>query len=202
MTAQIFLDMYKPKHYVILEPLKLLHRQLLRRFRFYDNAIIYNIGLGSSNKTIMINIEGKNGIATSQWGQSGVGYCSLKVVNATQCFEKLGVGNFMVDLIKINCEGCEYDLLETLLSTHFAYYFKNIQFGSHTKIKGLPYPVGRYCRLTTTLTKKSCNDVSTYFNLGKQEIKRQVQKINLSLFYSINSENIFNYSTQTTPQLM
>jgi hypothetical protein len=107
------MDMYKPKHYGILEPLKLLHRQLLRRFRFYDNAIIYNIGLGSLNKKIMINIEGKNGITTSQWGQSGEGYCPLKVVNAAQCFEKLGVGNFMVDLNKINCEGCEYDLLET-----------------------------------------------------------------------------------------
>jgi coproporphyrinogen III oxidase len=59
---------------------------------FYDNAIIYNIGLGSSNKKIMINIEGKNGVATSQWGQSGEGSSSLKVVNATTFFEKLGVG--------------------------------------------------------------------------------------------------------------
>ena len=56
-TAQVFLDMYKPEHYVILEPLKLLHRQLLRIFRYYNNAIVYNIGLGSSNKKIMINIE-------------------------------------------------------------------------------------------------------------------------------------------------
>jgi FkbM family methyltransferase len=158
-TAQVFLDMYKPKHYVILEPIRLLHRQLLRRFRFYNNAIIYNIGLGSSNKEIMVNIEGKNGVATSQWGQSGKGSSSLKVVNATQFFEKLGVGNFMVDLITINCEGCEYDLLETLLSTHFVYYFKNIQFGSHTKIKGLPDPVGRYCRLQQLLRR---NHVMTY----------------------------------------
>ena len=152
-TAQVFLDMYKPKHYVILEPLKLLHRQLLRRFRFYNNAIIYNIGLGSSNKKIMINIEGKDGDSTSQWGGSGEGFCSLKVVNATQFFEKLGVEHFMVDLITINCEGCEYDLLETLLSTNFVYYFKNIQFGSHTKIKDLPDPVGRYCRLQQLLRR-------------------------------------------------
>jgi hypothetical protein len=47
----------------------------------------------------------KNGVATSQWGQSGEGSSSSKVVNATQFFEKLGVGNFMVNLITINCEG-------------------------------------------------------------------------------------------------
>jgi hypothetical protein len=85
----------------------------------------------------LVHIQEYLSCITSQWGQSGEGSSSLKVVNATQFFEKLGIGNFMVDLITINCEGCEYDLLETLLSTHFVYYFKNIQFGSHTKIKGL-----------------------------------------------------------------
>ena len=83
----------------------------------------------------------------------------FKIVNGTQFFEKLGVGNFMMDLITINCEGCEYDLLETLLSTHFVYYFKNIQFGSHMKIKGLPDPVGKYCRLQQLLRR---NHVMTY----------------------------------------
>jgi hypothetical protein len=56
-TTQVFLDMYKPNHYVILEPIRLLHRQLLRRFTFYNNAFLYNIGLGASNIEIMIKFR-------------------------------------------------------------------------------------------------------------------------------------------------
>lgn len=175
-TAQVFLDMYNPKHYFILEPLKLLHRQLLRRFKLYNNAIIYNIGLGSSNKKIMINIEGKDGDSTSQWGRSGEGSCSLKIVSATQFFEKLGVGNFIVDLITINCEGCEYDLLETLLSTNFVYYFKNIQFGSHTTIKGLPDPVGRYCRLQQLLQRTHVFTYQHIFTWENWKLKDKFRK--------------------------
>jgi hypothetical protein len=53
----------------------------------------------------------------------------------------------------INCEGCEYDLLETLLSTDLIYQFRHIQFGTHPTLKNLRDPVRRYCQIQEWLRR-------------------------------------------------
>lgn len=151
--AQYYLDTYKPKHYIMLEPLKLLYRKLQQRFKNYTNAITYNVGLGKRNEKFMIKMEGNIGDASSPFFGSGEGTCSLKVINAIDFFSALGVGNFKVDLITINCEGCEYDLLETILSTDLVYHFKHIQFGTHPTLKNLADPVRRYCQIQERLSR-------------------------------------------------
>lgn len=151
--AQVFLDMYKPKYYVMLEPLKLLYRRLQQRFKNYSNVYTYNVGLGAKYDRFMIKMEGNDGDATSPFFGSGQGTCSLKIVNATDFFTKLAVGNYQIDLMTINCEGCEYDLLETLLSTDLIYQFRHIQFGTHPTLKNLRDPVRRYCKIQEWLRR-------------------------------------------------
>ncbi|CAG2196824.1 unnamed protein product [Mytilus edulis] len=149
--AQSFLDMYNPQYYIILEPLKLFYRKLNLRFKDRRNVmIVYNIGLGAKYEIFMIKIEGNVGVATSSFSGSGKGSCSLKVVNALD-FYKLGVWKFSVDLVTMNCEGCEYDLLENILSSNLIHFFKNIQFATHPTLEKLRDPIRRYCQLQEIL---------------------------------------------------
>ncbi|KAJ8303689.1 hypothetical protein KUTeg_018799 [Tegillarca granosa] len=47
----------------------------------------------------------------------------------------------------MNCEGCEYEVLETLVKTNMIFRFRKIQKGTHSSIKGLQHPFSRYCRI-------------------------------------------------------
>jgi len=102
----------------------------------------------------MVRAVGNEADATSVFvDDTGTGSCSLKIVNATLFFQKLGIGCFEFDLITINCEGCEFDLLEILVSTNLIHFFKHIQFATHSKLTQLPNPIERYCRLQELLSK-------------------------------------------------
>jgi len=149
--AASFIDSYQPKVYVLLEPLKYLHRKLLRRFKDNRNVIVYNMGLGFKYEKFWLNIEGNHGDATSAFSKGEDGTCSLKIVNSTKFFVQLGLACFHIDLLTINCEGCEFAVVENLISTNQIMFIKHLQFATHTKIDRIKNPVFRYCRLQQML---------------------------------------------------
>ncbi|XP_033760064.1 uncharacterized protein LOC117342161 [Pecten maximus] len=163
--AEYLIQHYNPKNYVVLEPLKLLYRNLVSKFKHRRNVITYNVGLSKKNEVFMLNIEGHDGDATSPFlGKTTDGTCSLKVVNTTAFLTKLGVGCYDVDLVTINCEGCEYDVLESLLATSLINHFKHIQFATHTKLQYLVDPVKRYCKIQELLQRTHRLSYSYRFN--------------------------------------
>ncbi|KAL3885240.1 hypothetical protein ACJMK2_025328 [Sinanodonta woodiana] len=110
------------------------------------------VGLGIKNKVAMVNNEGVDGDATSKFLGSN-GKTPLYIANATKFLMNLGVGLFHVDLLTTNCEGCEYEVLETILSTNLINYIKNFQFATHSTLKGLEDPLGRYCKIQELLRR-------------------------------------------------
>ncbi|XP_060063894.1 uncharacterized protein LOC132544329 [Ylistrum balloti] len=163
--AEYFIQHYNPKNYVILEPLKLLYRNLVKKFTLRHNIVTYNVGLGKKNEVFMLSIEGHDGDATSPFlAKTAEGTCSLKVVNTTVFLTKLGVGCYDVDLLTLNCEGCEYDVLESLLATSLINNFKHIQFATHVKLQYLVNPVKRYCDIQELLQRTHRLSYSYKFN--------------------------------------
>ncbi|KAK3088346.1 hypothetical protein FSP39_017916 [Pinctada imbricata] len=152
--AVVLLNQYFPQKYVMLEPMTLLYRSLLKRFADKDNVVIYNFGLSTKNSKFLVNIEGTEGDATSVFKESdAIGSCPLFVMNATNFFIELGIGCFEVDLITINCEGCEFAVLEAILSTNVINFLRNIQFATHMKLDHLKNPVERYCAIQQKLAR-------------------------------------------------
>ena len=113
---------------------------------------VVNVGLGMRNEVILVKIEGSNACATSKFSGAG-GTTPLYITNATEFMLRLGVGLFDVDLMTMNCEGCEFEALEMLLSTNLIEHFKNIQFATHSTIAGLRDPLGRYCKIHQLLSR-------------------------------------------------
>lgn len=146
-----FSKLFNPR-YIILEPLEEYVKILEKKFEKNPQVIIYKLGLGTTNEKLMVKLEGNNACATSKF--SGLkGNVPIYISNAIDFFTDLGVGIYDVDLLTMNCEGCEYEVLETLLKTNMILRFRNIQWGTHSSLKGLQQPFYRYCRIQEILSR-------------------------------------------------
>lgn len=146
-----FTKLYNPR-YIIMEPLQPYVDILEKKFENKRNINVYNLGLGAKNESIMVKIEGNNACATSKFSGKG-GNVPIFIVDATSFMTSLGVGTFDVDLLTMNCEGCEYEALENLLSSNIIERFKNVQWATHSLLDGMRDPIGRYCRITALLSR-------------------------------------------------
>ncbi|XP_033726946.1 uncharacterized protein LOC117316462 [Pecten maximus] len=146
-----FTKLYNPR-YIILEPLEPYVEILEKKFENKSNVNVYNLGLGAKNETIMVKIEGNNACATSKFSGKG-GNVPIFIIEATSFMTSLGVGVFDVDLLTLNCEGCEFEALNNLLSYNIIENFKNIQWATHSLLKGVKDPIGQYCKITALLSR-------------------------------------------------
>ncbi|XP_060075604.1 uncharacterized protein LOC132555267 [Ylistrum balloti] len=147
-----FSKLFNPR-YIILEPLQPYVDILEKKFENKTNVNVYNLGLGGKNESILVKIEGNNACATSKFSGKTDGNVRIYIIEATSFMTGLGVGVFDVDLLTMNCEGCEFEALENLLSSNIIEKFKNIQWGTHSLLKGMKDPEERYCRMTTLLAR-------------------------------------------------
>lgn len=152
--AEAIINAYNPGAYVILEPIKTLFNALVTMFKKNSNVMLYDFGLGKKNENFFVNVVGHGGDATSIFIENKQkDSCLLRVYNTTEFLIRLGVACFEVDLITINCEGCEYDILETLLSTNIVQQFRHIQFATHPTLQHLKQPAERYCEILEKLSR-------------------------------------------------
>merc|ERR1711874_127156 len=74
----------------------------------------------------------------------------LHIIEASKGFQH--VTDHQLDLLHINCEGCEYELLENIIENNLHRKIKIIQFGSHffAQIARL---TERYCNIREKLSE-------------------------------------------------
>ena len=86
-------------------------------------------------------------------------------LNLTQNFEELQIRkaseeleyvskffNGIVDLLHANCEGCEWEMLEDIISSGQHTNIRTIQFGSHY-FRQVEDIVARFCRIRAALSR-------------------------------------------------
>ncbi|XP_061183056.1 uncharacterized protein LOC133191329 [Saccostrea echinata] len=161
--ADAMIQAYHPGTYLILEPINSLFTSLVEKFRGYKNVILYNFGIASKNDIFYVNVVGHGGDATSVFTENKGGKCELRVFNTTDFMYRLGVQCLDVDLITINCEGCEFDILETLISSGLISRFKHVQFATHPTLPHLERPVERYCEIQQKLARTHIIDYQYKF---------------------------------------
>ncbi|XP_060081489.1 uncharacterized protein LOC132560817 [Ylistrum balloti] len=144
LDVEEFNTRFHPGTYIILEPIEMFYNMLKVKFRTFSNIIIYKFGIDAFDGTFYVDekndgssifFKDKNATSVKQ---------AAKIVNAKRFFEKLSVRSRDVDLITMNCEGCEYAVLDLLLATDYIHHFRNIQFQPH-RIPRICYPIKRYC---------------------------------------------------------
>ncbi|MBW7675619.1 FkbM family methyltransferase [Chryseobacterium chendengshani] len=109
----------------IFEPLKEFYEICLKRFIKNRKVHSYNFGLADRSFDTEINISDN---ASSIFSVGGV-KTKIRLESITDFIENKHIES--VDLIKINIEGGEYDLLESLIKQKLVDKFKNIQVQFH-----------------------------------------------------------------------
>lgn len=177
--ADFILKTYHPKTLIIIEPIVGLYYLIKTRFLNQPSVFVHNIALGSKTGKHFLKIRGKNGVDSSLFHLERKGdrknLEEVNVVNTTEFFRVIGVGYYDVDLLIIDCEGCEYEVLEGITQTSLLGYFKLIQFQIHCpkyfhlSIKNAH---SRYCEIVERL--KRTHSASYRFSYYQEMWKRKI----------------------------
>lgn len=136
---------------ITLEPVEEFANHLKELFKDNKKIIVLNFGLGKITEEVFVDMKGNYGVGTSMFLKNS-GSTSLIVANTTEFLLRIGAQRFDFDLLLINCEGCEFEVLEAALSSGLISKFKNIQFQTHD-LPGIRDQDSRYCQIETLLDR-------------------------------------------------
>ncbi|XP_060068132.1 uncharacterized protein LOC132548294 [Ylistrum balloti] len=134
--------------YVTVEPVWQYYKVLISKLKHLPQGKIqaHNIGLGAKDDKIQVKPAGNR---TSSFGKQRLQeefgkngneseqMADLSIRSVERFFQDMGIGGEdQLDLLILDCEGCEYDVLDYLLkSPDVLHYIRVIMFQSH-KFKG------------------------------------------------------------------
>ncbi|XP_041364290.1 uncharacterized protein LOC121379705 [Gigantopelta aegis] len=144
-------------YFTVLEPVPEYFNVLKKKFSSNPKVTIYNFGLGKENRNL--TFDRIAGDATSLFMNNPNSQTkdakkeTVIIRDAKEFFNSLGVQQKPLDLLTINCEGCEYELLELIIAEELAQYFKHIQFQFHVDLPGIVQQECRYCQIMNLLNR-------------------------------------------------
>ncbi|UJR38191.1 hypothetical protein I4U23_030864 [Adineta vaga] len=123
------------------EPLRFMAKNLSDMFKSNRKVEIFPYGL--SNRARNLSIEpidhGNAGTSTfrklSSLNSSKIVQIELlDIVEVIHRIRQTRTKNGMIDMISINCEGCEFEIIPALILNNLTQYFRVIQFASHISL--------------------------------------------------------------------
>ena len=133
----------------VFEPIPELNEALTKRYQGDDKVHVFPFAVGSWQRMTKIYIGGESKEAASMEnrdiGSPIVNVTEIRVENIIHVLHALDVPT--IDVMNINCEGCEYEVLQALLMhphilhriqyLNFAYHFQPISYGICGILDGL-----------------------------------------------------------------
>ncbi len=108
-----------------------------------------NYGVGNRNYETSISAEGES---ASEWRSNKTGGKS-KIRDIAEVGKELGFDKLRIDLLHINCEGCEYAVLEGFITNGWMKNVNMLNLGTH-RLGGTPEFIHeRYCRIQQRLSE-------------------------------------------------
>jgi FkbM family methyltransferase len=150
--SERFLKMYKPSKMYIIEPIPKFVEDLKKKFGTEKAVQIYQFGIGIEDCTAKMTLDGWS----SKISKKGieVPIKSIKTVGKMLELDK------EISLLNINCEGCEWDLLEGCIEMGWIQNIKVIQIGTHNR-DGRAETIPRFCRIREYLSKSHQMDIES-----------------------------------------
>ena len=119
------------------------------------DVTVHKYGLGDSTRTILLSeadIRGQGTFAMKDKEAETGKKIRLEIIEATAAFNNVTGGSGDLDLLHVNCEGCEYEMLENIIKAGIHWRIKIIQFGSHF-FSEIPRLTERFCVIRSELKK-------------------------------------------------
>lgn len=128
----------------VFEPVPEYAAQLQANWADVPRSTVHPYGLGSSTRTVGgVNLAGESTFAMES-SSTGNGGTELLIRSIKDVWVELGSPR--VDLLHVNCEGCEWEMWETLLDEGLVQQMETVQFGTHwfPQVKDIEK---RYCAI-------------------------------------------------------
>ena len=162
-----FINMYNCS-IISYEPIRSMSKELVRRFQTNNKIMIRPFGLGSSNRTLSIRLEGNDNAGTNVFQNHPSLNDShsepieiLNIVDEIHWIRKNRTSNGIIDMISINCEGCELEILPAMIRTNLTQYFRIIQFSTHIHLVDETSCI--YCQIEQAL--EQTHQINYHYNL-------------------------------------
>ena len=123
--------LFNPGTYYILEPIEKYSIVLHEKYTDQTNIVVCGFGTGKEDRTDTVKLAG---LATSKFLSKNApkeALVPLRQVNVTNFLLQMVIKYKEFDLLTVNCEGCEYDILDTVLDSTLVNQFKHIQISFH-----------------------------------------------------------------------
>lgn len=145
------------KQYVALEPVPSFFQQLSKKIgdlSLQSRVTAYNFGLAKTKKELQISLRKDATSLLKDDKREGVQTESIKIFNVIDFFVQIGLGCNSLNLLTINCEGCEFDVIEMLTSTSLIDNIDFVQFQPHLIVFDDEQKyICMYCRLRELLAR-------------------------------------------------
>lgn len=109
----------------IFEPHTLFYKRIVKRFKNNPKIKVYPFGLGEKTEKVGFSVADNASSIFDKSSQKD----EIQLIGIKEFIEQNRIKN--IDLIKINIEGGEYELLESILKDNLIFLFKNIQVQFH-----------------------------------------------------------------------
>ena len=146
-----FIEFHNP-WIISFEPLASMAKSLADQFKDNPKVQVRPYGLGNHARRLLIepNDAGNAGTSifrplTSPNSSSIQNIELLDIVKVIEDIRKTRTRDGMIDMISINCEGCEFEVIPALILNNLTQYFRVIQFASHINL--VPDSSCIYCQI-------------------------------------------------------
>jgi FkbM family methyltransferase len=120
------------------EPLVSMWKSLTEQFKSNPKIEIHPYGLGNYARRVLVEPNDYGNAGTSIFRKLTSANSSniqqiqlLDIVQVIQNIRKTRTKNGIIDMISINCEGCEFEIIPALILNNLTQYFRIIQFATH-----------------------------------------------------------------------
>ncbi|CAF1222171.1 unnamed protein product [Didymodactylos carnosus] len=123
---------------IIYEPLIPIYKDLVKKFQNNSKVEVHPYGMGNRARKILIEPYAAHNEGTSmfrkitKYNSSTIQH--IEIINVVEAIEKIRrtrTKDGMIDMLSVNCEGCEFEVLPSLINNNLIKYFRNIQFATH-----------------------------------------------------------------------
>jgi len=118
------------------------------------SATIHKYGLGNNDRTVKLSrseLLGEGTFGMTDKKNEDEPFVNLKIREASKIIREISNNGF-VDLLHVNCEGCEWEMMENIIENNIISDIGSIQLGTHyfPEIEDIS---SRYCNLRKQLRK-------------------------------------------------
>ena len=88
---------------------------------------VHNFGLGEGNRTVLLSeadLRGQGTFGMKDTEEDGGQKIPLDIIEASLVVRNVTAGAEGLDLLHVNCEGCEYEMLENIIKANIHWKIK------------------------------------------------------------------------------